>query len=270
MQPGSTASPQTQGRVLRLRRILEQLRSRRGDIEVPETLERTERSIARRESRIRVLRRRIKEAEKELHWLESEVEGLMKSYEMVLGEMIGRFEHTCSETWSPTPVLGYRIWDLRMEGLFGVRVRWERPELDAVCKLSVSDGEIPHTDGRCGRLGCGVYAAKDVGSLLRSFVAGKQSGFAVGLVGMSGKVVEHERGYRAAHAAVLALVVAGSANLVFTDDPALIAKIFDDPWTITGAEMRPEQSSEDLHDQIEQYLLEQAWRRQWTSENRNG
>jgi hypothetical protein len=64
------------------------------------------------------------------------------------------------------PVTGYRLWTLRPDGLYGAKQHWSTASLDATCLIYGAGGEIPHTDGRCGRLGCGVYAAKHLEPLL--------------------------------------------------------------------------------------------------------
>jgi hypothetical protein len=222
--------------------------------------------MEQRRRRIAELRRQQAEFERQIEWLASEIEGLTKGYYLVASDAIERMERRHPEAWSPVPLLGYRVWDLRPRGLYGVRVKWKTPELTATCSLSYPD-EIPHTAGRCG---CGIYAAKHVHELLVGFAVGKSRGFAVGLVEMAGKVVEHERGYRAAQARVVALAVSGSTKTVLTDDPELIAAIFADPWVVHGFPDRQPSSWQEIHDEIEQYLMDQAWRRsQWTLASRN-
>ncbi|NOY56247.1 MAG: hypothetical protein GXP34_09710 [Actinobacteria bacterium] len=267
MQPGPTASPKTSDEVVRLRRRLGALRRRYGKFEEPGQLYRLERDIQRRTRRIEALRCQIAQIEEQIRWLDAEIVGFGKGLEMLLGDAIRRIEREHAEAWSPAPVLGYRIWKLTRDGLHGVRVRWNGPTLDAACSHGSDGDEIPHTDGRCGRLGCGVYAAKDVHELLQQFVARERRGFAAGVVALTGKVVEHERGYRAAHASVIALAVAGPMNIVFADDPDGIAGIFEDP-PVEGA--IGESTWAEVHGQIERYLLEQARRNEWTLATKNG
>jgi len=267
MQSEPTASPDACDELVRLRRRLGELRRRYGRFEEPGQLHRLEVDIRRRTKRVEALRCQVVQIEEQIRWLDAEIVGFGKGLEMLLGDTIRRIEREHAEAWSPAPVLGYRIWKLTGRGLHGVRVRWNGPVLDAVCSHTFDDDEIPHTDRRCGGLGCGVYAAKDVHELLREFVAGERCGFAAGVVALTGKVVEHERGYRAAHARVVALAVAGPTNIVFADDPDAIADIFKDP-PVGGAIGKS--TWNDVHDQIEQYLLERARRNEWTLVRKNG
>ncbi|GBD84820.1 hypothetical protein BMS3Abin02_01214 [bacterium BMS3Abin02] len=268
MQPEPTASPGACDEVARLRKRLDELWSRYGRSEYPEQLLRLQRGVQRRTKRIEALRCQIAQIEEQIRWLDVEIAGFGKGLEMLLGDAIRRIERDHAEAWSPVPVLGYRIWKVAGGGLHGVQVRWNGPVLDAVCRVTFDDDEIPHTDGRCGRLGCGVYAAKDVHELLQEFVAGKSCSFAAGVVAMTGKVVEHERGYRAAHARVIALAVARPANVVFADDPDVIAAIFDDPAVLQSSNVRRATWTE-VHDRIAKYLSHQAWRNEWTSAGKN-
>jgi hypothetical protein len=121
------------------------------------------------------------------------------------------------EFWSPRPVLAFRMWDVRgrLQGAFQA---WDRPVRVARCvsgRTERDDGEVPHTDGRCGQPPCGIYGFKEPGQLLASFGLPEGSRRRVyGLVALSGKVVEHERGYRGQRARVVAAAVVGRGRLV--------------------------------------------------------
>jgi hypothetical protein len=109
--------------------------------------------------------------------------------------------------WSPNAVLGYRIWAIDRGRLHGAWKPWQTHHLVAECD---KPGPIPHTDGRCASVafGCGIYAAKSVVALLDTHDVTLDSRLVVGLVGLEGRVVEHEQGYRAKEAIVLAAAVA--------------------------------------------------------------
>jgi hypothetical protein len=265
VQPGSPASPRRSLNVAPLVERLEQLKRRYGAWALDEQLLRLERRVQTRHRRIAELREQQAEIERQVTWLASEIDGLNKGYYLLAAELIDRMEREHPEGWSPTSVLGYRAYDFRSDGLYGAWVKWDSPDLDAECSRFDPD-EVPHTNGRCG---CGIYAAKNLHDLLTEYVPGLLNGFAVGLVAMSGKVVEHERGYRAGHARVIALALSGSTTLVLTDDPAEIAAIFRDPWMRRGSPERRRRSWEQGCDDIEQYLMERAWRNQWTSVNKS-
>jgi len=121
------------------------------------------------------------------------------------------------EFWSPRPVLAFRMWEVRGR-LQGALQAWDRPVRVARCvsgRTERDDGEVPHTDGRCGRPPCGIYAFREPAQLLASFGLPEGSRRRVyGLVALSGKVVEHERGYRGQRASVVAAAVVGGGRLV--------------------------------------------------------
>jgi len=121
------------------------------------------------------------------------------------------------EFWSPRPVLAFRMWEVRGR-LQGALQAWDRPVRVARCvsgRTERDDGEVPHTDGRCGQPPCGIYAFREPAQLLASFGLPEGSRRRVyGLVALSGKVVEHERGYRGQRASVVAAAVVGRGRLV--------------------------------------------------------
>ncbi|NQV07215.1 hypothetical protein HQ535_11745 [bacterium] len=144
------------------------------------------------------------------------------------------FSPTAPAHWSPHAVPGYRMWEVR-NGLQGVYLRWDSPIYEAGClgrkgATERHDDEVPHTDGRCGRPPCGLYAAREAMDLdFPALVSPGTRRFAVGLVALSGKVVEHTNGYRARRAEVRALAVLGKGVVVFIDDRQTIARVFANP-----------------------------------------
>lgn len=142
--------------------------------------------------------------------------------------------------WSPEPVHGYRIWEVIDNDLHGARTVWETPTLSARCLRSPAlDWPVPHDVDECGRPPCGIYAMKDPASIRvlaeTTLSAGrKRATLAVGLVALSGRVIEHEHGYRAevATAVGLSLIMRTgtcSVNTVVIDQPDLIAAAFASP-----------------------------------------
>lgn len=239
----------------RLRGEINTYRDRYGDLDEFKPLERLDHAIVARRARLRQLQKMAAEIDAEIRTVQTEVAGIERGVAALLGELLPRIEHRYAEAWSPTPVLGFRIWALNEGELHGVRVRWEAPSLTATCEASRADPEIPHSDGRCGRLGCGIYAAKSARRLLDEFAPALRSAFAVGLVGLSGKVVEHEHGYRGAEATVLALVVVENMRAEFTADPARLAALFDGGGMEDHPRALPDLRS--LHTAIVEYLTEQ-------------
>lgn len=189
--------------------------------------------------RLERIEEQIGELLSEQRRLTQELANWEKAIALTLGTEIERIRIQRGEAWSPTPVLGYRMWGIRPDGLHGVRVRWRDPWFVATCRAGAPD-EVPHSDGRCGRLGCGIYAAKDPQSL----VTGLTGGDVLGLVALTGKVVEHERGYRAREAQVVAVAAGHGERMLVTDDPALVASVFHDPaqalvrWGVPGRDWR--------------------------------
>jgi hypothetical protein len=135
-------------------------------------------------------------------------------------------------------VLGFRAWDLR--GLLHGAVRpWPGPEYRAGCfgrGGERKDPAVPHTDGSCGSPPCGVYAYRRAEDLLGHL--GVPSGgrrYAVGVVALSGKVVEHDRGYRAGRARAVAVAVVGAGVIVYVEGGARLSRLFGAPQrTLAG------------------------------------
>ena len=90
--------------------------------------------------------------------------------------------------WSPVPVLAWRAWMPAKRGLLGAwGTVWRGPQLHARC----AKGTHLAPAWNCA---CGIYGLKAPPS--------PQGDQVVGLVELSGKVIEHEDGYRAEHAAI--------------------------------------------------------------------
>jgi len=175
--------------------------------------------------------------------------------------------------WSPVAVMAYRVWRTEADGLHGAWQRWSHPHQTATCS---KEGDLPHTDGRCAKVafGCGVYAAKCVHTLMEEFGGELTGRFAVGLVGLEGRVVEHERGYRAERATVLALAVVDRGAMTITDDAGELVELFAAPSAPTplGSGVMPNPpNTRMMRTMIRKYLEKQARRNAtWTSVNPNG
>jgi len=139
--------------------------------------------------------------------------------------------------WSPTPVLAYRLWWIRNNVVHGARTTWDVPYLDAHCPVR-NDGACPHSDGRCGPLGCGIYGLKDPRRLRGWLHLRTARGWIAGLVAMSGKVVEHTYGYRAERADVVAAVVAFRGRISAGTAPDWMTDLFADPAGAADADPR--------------------------------
>jgi hypothetical protein len=265
-RPDPDGTDPGRSRVAELSEEYQVLQHRYGILEPLPELVRVNKAVERR-------RTRLKELEEELGWLESEIESFKKGRELLLVRAIDEVCTRFKEAWSPTPVLGYRLWLVSTTGFFGVRQRWTEPTLAARCLETKTDDEVPHTDGRCGPRGCGIYAAKDPRLLLDCFTIDVKPPdlLGVGLVGLSGKVVEHQHGYRAAHVTVLALALTQDGiNPLLTDNADQIRDLFDVPalYRPLGTEPNPPDPCA-ARRIIVDYLEERERNHTWTSENKN-
>ena len=163
------------------------------------------------------------------------------------------------EMWSPQPVIGFRYWKIDLDGLRGIRGhRWDGPAMTARCRPrqgTIVPGEIPHTAGECGRPPCGIYALRDPRDLVTSY--GRDSAWsrlvvperpllepgAFGAVALTGRVVEHERGYRAVRAEVIGLVVVSTRWLAVVEHLGDVLRVFRDPMVAMAALRRVEVES---------------------------
>ena len=109
-----------------------------------------------------------------------------------------------------TPVLAFRAWGIARGRLRGARVAWPVATIEARCldwsgPQAADRIDLPHTDGRCGLFPCGIHAFKAASAAVAGAPADGPG--AVGGVALSGKVVEHEHGYRAAAATAVGVLV---------------------------------------------------------------
>lgn len=209
--------------------VLKTLRDRYGDEPRSENL-----PVDRLAIRQNRLRSRLEVVEEQLAELVSERRRLLEEDARIdlmrtalVDDVADRIRRRHNEGWSPTPVTGYRVWAVgenRLQGATGHV--WETPRLDAECGRARTNRDLPHTDSLCSRFGhgCGIYAAKDPARLEEG-----DSIWVLGVVHLSGKVVEHELGYRAARAEVKAVAAQAEGRLLATCDPGQIDELFADP-----------------------------------------
>ena len=260
-------SPSWRIRVQRLFDEYVTLRRRYGVLEQHPRLLRLEKATDRRSFRAKHLREQIDELTSELRWLEDEIESFDKGRALLLGDLIDELRTKFREAWSPQPILGYRYWIVREGAFLGFRQRWTEPTLEACCLTTLQPEEVPHTDGRCGPPACGIYAAKDCVRLLETMVTGRVMAetTAVGLVGLSGKVVEHHLGYRAARAEVLAIAVRQpDRDLLCTSDAIRLEELFGDPEVTDGWMATAGYSQGASTTSLVRYLIEQERTHTWT------
>ena len=246
-----------------LRTKVRRYQARYGELEGMVDLEKANRALAVRQRRLDQLSEEYQRIASRMRSLTAEVERIERWMEFCVEDVVARARRAHAEGWSPTAVLGYRLWAVGPDGMHGVKMAWRERTMTATCLARGGSDEIPHTDGRCGRLGCGVYAAKSIDSLFRGFDVTGIGDVAVGLVALTGKVVEHETGYRAAEATVVALGACHGSHLLLTSDPDHIDQVFADPSLITNEPVVETQQERLL--EMETYV-EQAARRAtpWT------
>jgi hypothetical protein len=145
-----------------LRATLRRYEDRYGKLEGMVDLTKARSALAVRQRRYDRLVAEYEAVRKDKEAMESEIDRIEEWIVFCLESVIEKAREDHAEGWSPTAVLGYRLWAVGKDGLHGVKMRWPGPTLEATCLSRGGDSEIPHTDGRCGRLGCGVYASKTV------------------------------------------------------------------------------------------------------------
>lgn len=268
--------------LVHLRGQLSRPRLRSGPAAERARVERLDWALATRNNRIVRLRKEIADLEAELRWAEDEAEGYRKGLVLAMTDLLEAMgpprvirqappppstkrapSGPTPETWSPVPVLGFRYWAIKGNRAYGFRTRWTSPHMEAACRGFPQSRDIPHTDGRCGRLGCGVYAVKDLDPLLAAISRETVGWYVVGLVGLEGKVVEHDLGYRASSATVVAAAAVGDAELLLTADRSELATLFAQPRTLLLTPATAGQRAENVQPKqrnrsIRTYLLERA------------
>ena len=245
---------------------LNTLCERYGIEELPVELERLRSKSRRKQARRRFVKSQISELEAEVRVLASELSGIDVALDLLAGATAQSIRSIHSEAWSPVPVLAFRVWKCSSRGLFGLVQQWESPRLVAYCSRRGTTREVPHTDGGCPHPSCGIYAAKNLARLLAAHERPGRTSLAVGLVALSGKVVEHEHGYRGAVAEVLALAYPSADGLQMSHRREEIQTVF--RQGCQEQTVSPEHETEAAVDRIVRYLTEQRERREnWTLES---
>lgn len=255
--------PNTTTRIGLLRNTVLRYRERYGDVEEFRPIEKLDRAITAKRARLAQLEDMAADLKAEIVAIETEISGIEKGIEALIGDAVPAVERRFGEAWSPTPVYAYRLWAWKDGQVHGVRERWSATHMRATCEGTTSGIEIPHSDGRCGRLGCGIYASKDAHALLTEFAPALRSGFIVGLVALTGKLVEHERGYRAEEARVEAVVAVDRMQAEFVTDRSRLDAVFD--GAALDREVAEALNRDDLFTTIVDFLTDQEGKRNpWT------
>lgn len=260
MQP--VLGPEGTPRIAELRREIRRYQDRYGELSGMVDVSKANGAMASRERRLERLREEAERIRAQIDSMTAEMRRIEKWLEFCLEDAIARAKQEHAEGWSPRPVYGYRVWGVDDDELHGVKMPWASRTLVATCLSRGDEGEIPHSDGRCGRLGCGVYASKTVDPLYKEFNVSGMRDFALGLVALTGKVVEHDAGYRAAEATVVALGATLKGRLLLTVDPNEIDAVFADPSVISSGS--PVESADQKLVEMETFVTREARRAaQW-------
>lgn len=218
--------PDPDPRLGRLAAELRRYQIRYGVPEVPPA-QRLDDRVRNVRGRLRFIEDQIADLTAERRRLRQELSGFEKGLALVIDGEIERLRLQHREGWSPVAIRSYRMWEVRGGRMMGARMEWKDPWLTAECARRNGRDEVPHSDGRCGAPACGIYTVKHPESLLQGF--GTPRSGAMGLVELTGKVVEHARGYRGQHARVVALGIVGGGRWLTTDSPEVVTAAFHDP-----------------------------------------
>lgn len=195
--------------------------------------------------RVAELERQLAESRHQLAGIEREIEESARIWPPLIDEIIDQVRVDFGEAWTPRPVRGFRMWRIGPQGLFGASgVRWTSPTMVATCLRGFPGEDLPHSVARCGPPACGIYATKRIRDLGPDQAGWLGVDQAVGVVALTGKVVEHEEGYRGARATVVAIGVRWATRWVMTSDASLIESLFVDPLTTVRTEGSKEAPSD--------------------------
>jgi len=234
-----------------------------------ESARKLEGKAQQRRTRAATLVKQITQLQQEVEAFEQEATGYERGIQALFGAVVDRIERGYGPAWSPWPVLGYRIWSIEGNGLHGAWVHWRSTNLTATCRNGALE-DVPHDNRRCGPPSCGIYAVKRIHTLLNNYPIEDPSQFAIGLVALSGRVVEHTRAYRALHARVVALGAVVGRRMILTSDPQRLHEIFADVGAASAAFPDVTADAGEVDDRIIDFLTEQERiHTTWTSGNSN-
>lgn len=209
-----------------------------------------EKSLSRRQVRLAALNRRLDDLEKmlgevlaELKAVEDEIAGSRATGALLITQVLDEIRNEMGEAWSPTAVRGFRVWRIEDNMVKGNQVHWETPKLSSVCLRSLPGEDLPHPISSCGPPACGIYAVKSLDWFPSGVGEGLIDRSMVGVVGLSGKVVEHADGYRGQHGTVLAMSVNHWSRWLMTNDPGVIGPFFENPRDViheVGTHTKPD------------------------------
>lgn len=262
MPPDATRSQ----RIAKLRKRLLNLRERYGSEVSMDGVVRLAEKADRRRARVEFLTERIAEMQAEIALLEDERSGYLTGIEALMADLVRTIERRHPEGWSPVPIPGYRMWHVVDNEVTGVVMPWKERSMEAACLHKVPGDDIPHSNGRCGPPACGIYATKSPGFIFGQMT--RRPDWAIGVVGLSGKVVEHRLGYRAQRATIEALCLVAGGHSLHATDPVVIEAALQDPEGIVGTGVAAQTDEAELQRAIP-FLKTHERSMRWTLENRS-
>lgn len=179
--------------------------------------------------RLADLKRQIVEVRTELAAVESEIDKSRGAGALLLEEILDQVQRDMGEAWSPTPVTGFRVWRIEDNRVKGNQLPWLSPTMVSRCLRDIPGEDLPHPIDRCGPPACGIYAVKDLDMFPADVANGEIRRSVVGLVAMSGKVIEHDEGYRAYSATAIAVAANDGERRLLTTDPNEVERLFENP-----------------------------------------
>ena len=165
---------------------------------------------------------------------------LRQAFEYGLSVMIAANQET---VFTPMPIVGYRMWRLgpgTIRGLSGQL--WRSAAMDAACTNGPEGSPHLPTAPCRGRCGINAYttpaqllaAARSIRGPRRLSASSPHIGIPIpealyGVVSLSGRVVEHDHGFRGQRARVIGLVMVHGREVQATGHPGTIAAHFPNP-----------------------------------------
>lgn len=207
---------------------LQTMRLRYGEAEIGTPLTRLQLKLHRNRARREAIRTEVESLLDEERRLTIEAERLEALRVRLVEEEADRIRERNGEGWSPVPIIGFRMWAIERDRVVGATGHvWDEASQEARCARSRGDDDLPHTDHQCSSVGhgCGIYAASDPSHLPWP----GDTDYVAGVVLLSGKVVEHERGYRAARARVAGAIVRRLGRVLVTTERERLDLVFRSP-----------------------------------------
>ena len=202
-------------------------------------LRRLDTSIDRRVRHLEHINQQIERLASERDQIETEVLGCLTGSEALLSDLVGRLEEIDGHDWTPIPITSFTMWRLIDSTMHDGCVPWRTSVAVGTCHRS-TESPAPHATDQCAASGCGIVAMKSAG-MLDGF--DHDSMIAIGRLEMSGRVVEHEHGFRAELAEVVALIATDGQRWFRSHDRGQIEELFATPeqtFTRLSAPVPPE------------------------------